>query len=138
VFNDNFDNLTARALDPLSLAFVGDGVHTLYVRTRLAEKIACGAGALHKAAKKHVSAAGQSLAYGAVRDVLTDAESDICRRARNRHNNTVAKNADLATYKAATSFEALLGFLYLTGDDDRLNGILDKAFAVIADGLSGE
>ena len=115
----------ALALNPLALAFVGDGVCAAFVRARLVSASDKKAGALHEAAKKYVSAYGQAAAFDRIYDGLTEEERDICRRARNTHNATKAKNTDLETYKKATSLEALIGYLHLTGENTRLSEILE-------------
>ena len=78
---------------------------------------------LHRLTTKFVRASFQSLALD--RLPLNDEEKEISRRARNVHNNTTAKNASLAEYKRATSFEAVLGYLYLTGQYERLNAFFE-------------
>ena len=116
------------SLNALVLAFMGDAVHTLYVRQRLCAASDGKAGLLHKTAKKYVSAPGQAAAYDLILPQLSEAEADICRRARNHHNKTAAKNTDLATYKKATAFEALIGYHYLSGNETRLNELLEMSF----------
>jgi ribonuclease-3 family protein len=116
----------AVALNPLALAFVGDGVCTLYVRARLVAASDKKAGALHEIAKKYVSAYGQAAAFDRIWDALSGEEQDLCRRARNTHNATRAKNTDLETYKKATALEALVGYYYLIGNEGRLAQILSE------------
>lgn len=118
----------ARQLSPLVMAFVGDGVFTLYVRSRLAENSRAKAGTLHKRASKFVSAAYQAFVMDALAPELTEEEEGVARRAKNAHNNTVAKNATVIDYKRATAFEAVLGYLSLSGQRERLGYILDKAY----------
>ena len=111
--------LDAKNENPLSLAFVGDSVWTMFVRDFFCKKTDFKNNNLHRLTTKFVRASFQSQALD--RLPLNDEEKDISRRARNVHNNTMAKNATLADYKKATSFEAVLGYLYLTGQYDRLN-----------------
>ena len=118
----------ARQLSPLVMAFVGDGVFTLFVRSRLAEESRGKAGSLHKTASRYISAAFQAYVMDALSGELTEEETDIARRARNAHNNTVAKNATVLDYKKATAFEAVLGYLSLSRQTDRLDYILQKAY----------
>ena len=115
--------LDAKNENPLSLAFVGDGVWTLFVRDYFCKKTDFKNSNLHRLTTKFVRASFQSLALD--RLPLNDEEKDISRRARNVHNNTTAKNASLAEYKRATSFEAVLGYLYLTGQYERLNAFFE-------------
>ena len=111
--------LDAKNENPLSLAFVGDSVWTMFVRDFFCKKTDFKNNNLHRLTTKFVRASFQSQALD--RLPLNDEEKDISRRARNVHNNTMAKNDTLADYKKATSFEAVLGYLYLTGQYERLN-----------------
>jgi len=107
-------------LSPIRLAYVGDAVYDLLVRTALV--FAGGkAGAMHKDAVQRVNAAAQARALGLVQGMLTEAEADIVRRGRNAHAHHAApRRVGAAEYAQATGLEALLGFLYLTGRTDRL------------------
>ena len=105
-------NLAVEEIPLLSLAFLGDAVHTLIVRKSILEfglqKIAN----LHKTAAKLCSANGQSQMLDHVLPQLSDIEADIVRRARNQKTHKPPKSCDLETYKKATSFECLLGWLW--------------------------
>jgi len=114
-----------KELSPIVLAFVGDGVHTLYVRDRVVKNSNLLVNSCHKLSSKHCNAKAQAGKLDVIKDILTEEEQDIVRRARNAKVNNIAKNADLETYKKATSFEALVGYLYLKGDYKRLKQILD-------------
>ena len=129
MFKFDFTAAKVDSLNVLVLAFIGDAAHTLFIRTRLCGASDGKAGALHSRAKKYVSAKGQAAALDTVAPMLTEEEADICRRARNHHNKTAAKNADLATYKKATAFEALLGYHYLLGNENRFNELIEKSLA---------
>lgn len=109
------------------LAYVGDTVFELHTRTRA---IGSGAGSIqeiHQATVSHVRAGAQASAMRALSDQLTAGEQDLVRRARNAHQGTVAKHASLADYRMSTSFECLLGYLYLSGDTERLEFIMSEA-----------
>jgi len=110
----------AMMLSPIRLAYVGDAIYDLLVRTALVfggGKV----GAMHRDAVRSVNAAAQAAALRQVLNMLTETEKDIVRRGRNAHARHAApKRADPADYSQATGFEALLGFLYLTGRVDRL------------------
>ena len=121
----------ANQLNPLSLAFVGDAVFTLFIRTRLAVEHDNKAGALHSMANKYVKAVAQSKIYDELSILFTQREQDIARRARNHHNTTKAKNASLADYKKATAFEAVLGYLTLTEQKERSEEFMNKAIEII-------
>ena len=110
----------ARMLNPLQLAYIGDGVWELLVRSRL---IYMGRSArhIHKDAVACVNARAQAEAFRRVEAMLTEDEADVARRGRNAHAHHAApKNQDAADYRAATALEALIGYLYLTGQEERL------------------
>ena len=110
----------ARMLNPLQLAYIGDGVWELLVRSRIIYK-GRSARHVHKDAVACVNAHAQSEAFRRIEAMLTEAEADIARRGRNAHAHHAApKNQDAADYRAATALEALIGYLYLTGQEDRL------------------
>ena len=114
----------ARELNPLVLAFVGDGVQTLYVRTRLALESHAKAGVLHTQAAAVVNAGAQARSAEELLPYFTEEEAGIYRRARNNHSAHRAKNADEGDYHKASGLEAVIGFLYLIGRDERLEYIL--------------
>ena len=110
----------AKQINPIVLAFVGDAVYTLCVRTRLALSSGEKTGALNRRASERVSAHGQSEALARILPMLTEEESEIYRRGRNAKKPTKSKNATVAEYVRSTGFEALLGYLYLTGQTERI------------------
>lgn len=123
-----------RAADfsPLALAYLGDGVYELYVRERiLRENENLPAYALHKSAVHYVSASAQSASMHAVEPMLDERETAVYKRGRNAKSPTVPKNADVGDYRRATGFEALLGFLYLEGEEERLSEIMNAAFETV-------
>jgi len=118
------DKCVAKAYNPIVLAYVGDAVHSLYVRHSLVLKSDAKAGDLHQKASKTVSAVSQSKLADLVYPHLTEEEADVFRRARNSHTHSSAKNADIIDYKKASGLEAVFGYLYLTGQEDRLFKLL--------------
>ena len=110
----------AKQINPIVLAFVGDAVYTLCVRTRLALSSGEKTGALNRRASERVSAHGQSEALARILPMLTEEEAEIYRRGRNAKKPTKSKNATVAEYVRSTGFEALLGYLYLTGQAERI------------------
>ena len=110
----------AKQINPIVLAFVGDAVYTLCVRTRLALSSGEKTGALNRRASERVSAHGQSEALARILPMLTEEEAEIYRRGRNAKKPTKSKNATVAEYVRSTGFEALLGYLYLTGQAQRI------------------
>ena len=111
-----------RELNPLQLAYVGDTLHDLYVRSMLVAK-KMSVGAMHRQAVKMVSAAAQAA-------MLTAIEDDMTRRGRNAQAKHAApKHADPADYAHATGLEALWGYLYVTGQTQRLDELITLAIA---------
>ncbi len=104
---------------PLALAYLGDAVYELFVRTYLLKDLNMPVQKLHKAAIGMVNAKAQSDLYQKIKDILTEEETAVYKRGRNT-NSHPPKNADLIDYKSATGIEALIGYLYLKGDSDRI------------------
>ncbi len=109
-----------RAYSPLTLAYVGDAVYEVVIRTVIAERANRAANELHKRAVKFVQAGAQAAMITALQEILTEDELAVFKRGRNAKSNTSAKNASIMDYRKATGFEALIGFLYLTDDMDRV------------------
>ncbi|MBE6776219.1 MAG: ribonuclease III [Ruminococcaceae bacterium] len=110
-------------LSPLNLAFIGDTVFDLFVRERLVCEANRPVSKLHNKAASMVKASAQAEAVEKIRDRLTEQEQSIIRRGRNAHVNHKAKNMSEADYHLATGLEALIGYLYLKGETERLNEI---------------
>ena len=117
----------ARTLAPLTLAFVGDTVYDLYVRTMLCGTLDAPPQKMHLAASGLVCAAAQAQAAARLLPLLTEDETAVFKRGRNAHCGTVPKNARVADYHAATGLEALVGYLFLSGNDARLNELMELA-----------
>ena len=113
-------------LSPLALAFVGDAVHNLYVRTRLAQT-GGKARDMHLDTCEQVRAQAQAKAALELMPQLSTEEKRVYLRGRNAKSANVPKHAEVGEYRSATGFEALLGFLYLTARRDRLYELLDAA-----------
>lgn len=110
----------ARIIDPVVLAFLGDAVYTLLVREKLVLGNEGKTGELNRLASSLVSAHGQSDLLERVLPLLTEEEAAIYRRGRNAKKPTKSKNASVLDYVRSTGFEALVGYLYLTGRTDRI------------------
>ncbi|MCX7710310.1 MAG: Mini-ribonuclease 3 [Clostridia bacterium] len=127
----DFDVKNIHLFSPLVLAYVGDAVYEVYVRTLLV----CGESApvhkLHKRSISFVKAKSQSDILHRIMESLDHEEQEIVRRGRNAKSGTIPKNADVTEYKHATAFETLIGYLYLKKDFDRLMQILKMAVADI-------
>lgn len=116
-----------REMNPLQMAYIGDTIHDLYVRSML---IAQGAsvGAMHRQAVRMVSAFAQARMLEAIEQELAPEEADITRRGRNAQAKHAApKHADPADYAHATGLEALWGYLYVTGQTQRLEELISMA-----------
>lgn len=112
--------------NPLSLAFVGDTVWDLLIRQHLLMSQAH-VNALHKQAIAQVNAGAQALAAAALEPLLTPEEADVFRRGQNAHaRHNAPKNQDPVAYSRATALEALLGYLYLTGQEERILTLFDS------------
>ena len=111
-------------MNSLVLAFLGDSVHTLFIREHFINQSVT-AGSLHRLCSSYCKASAQSEALKKLEPILTEEEKDVVRKARNAKTHDAPKNSSLVEYKRATSFEALVGYLYLT-DKARLAEILNK------------
>lgn len=109
-----------RSYSPLTLAYIGDGVYELVVRTILVKNGNYPVNRIHKKASSLVKASAQSEIMGKIEDQLTEEEHAVYRRGRNAHSPTMAKHATMADYRRATGFEALMGYLYLREEYTRM------------------
>lgn len=116
---------TARQLSPVTLAFVGDAVYSLYVREKVVTGRDLKPNDLQKLTAAAVSAHGQSGLLEKIEGAFTQEESEIYHRGRNAKKATKSKNASVAEYNRSTGFEAVLGYLYLTGDTGRIVQLLE-------------
>lgn len=114
-------------LPPLVLAYVGDAVHDLEVRARLVEAGVADPETLHRLVVAHVRAAAQARSWQGVRDSLTAEEAAVARRGRNAKTGRSPRGTTSQEYHDSTAFEALLGFLYLSGRTERLKEIMALA-----------
>ncbi len=122
---DKLDEKTARLLSPVTLAFIGDAVYSLYVREKLVFIKDDKGATLNKKTADVVRASAQADFIEKIFHLLTEEEINVYKRARNTKKGTRAKNASVAEYNKATGFEALIGYLYLTGNIARLNFLLN-------------
>ncbi len=117
-----------RTYSPLTLAFLGDCVYDIIIRTVVVERGNRAPQGLHKKKSFLVNAKTQKELIESIQDLLTSEEEDIYRRGRNAKSYTTAKNASVGDYRKATGFEALIGYLYL---DDKM----DRVFFLVKEGL---
>ena len=116
---------------PLTLAYIGDAVYDLIIRTVVVERANRSPKELHKATVKYVNAATQARMIAALEPELTEEETAAFHRGRNAKSGTSAKNASIVDYRKATGFEAVMGYLYLQGDLDRAVMLIKKALDTI-------
>lgn len=113
-----------REQSPLSLAFVGDAVYSLYIREYFVKTKRYNINTLNKMTVQYVSAHGQFMALELIKDMLTEEEAGFAKRGQNTSKASVAKHASVAEYRASTGFECLLGYLELTGQRERIEHIV--------------
>lgn len=116
---------TARQLSPVTLAFVGDAVYSLYVRGREVERSDDKLNELQKRTTAVVSAKGQSELLKVIEEKFTEREKEIYHRGRNAKKSTKSKNASAVDYARSTGLEAVLGYLYLTGKYERISELIE-------------
>ncbi|MGN0450519.1 MAG: Mini-ribonuclease 3 [Acutalibacteraceae bacterium] len=116
-------------LSPSVLAFVGDAVYGLYVRTALADT-SRPSGELHKMSAQVVNAAAQARAFAVIEPMLTEKELSVFKRGRNFHTSSTPKNATNGDYHTATGLECLFGWLYLSGNKTRADELFAKIWEV--------
>ena len=105
---------------PLALAYMGDAVYEVLIRTRVMNRGSTQVNKMHKKSASLVKAEAQARMIQALQEELTEEETAVYKRGRNAHSASSAKNASIRDYRMATGFEALVGYLYLTGQYERL------------------
>jgi len=127
-------------MSPPVLAYMGDSIHNLYIRCFLVSKHPSNVNKYHKLSINYVSAHSQSEVLHKIHENLTEKEQYIIKRGRNAKSGSIPKNADITEYKHATGFETLIGYLFYSGDINRLLEILkmsaDSSFALAQDAKS--
>lgn len=111
---------------PLTLAYIGDGIYEIVVRTVIVDEANRQVNKIHKVASNLVKAETQAKMIHLIMDDLTEEEVRIYKRGRNAKAVTRAKNASMSDYRTATGFEALMGWLYLTGQSERMMQLIKK------------
>ena len=127
----------AKQMNPVTLAFLGDAVYSLYVRERMVRK-GGKPSEFQRAASKVVSARGQSAFLENVLPLFSQEEEESYRRGRNAKKATKSKHATAAEYNRSTGFEAVLGYLYLTGNEERLYFLLAQTDEALLQGQAAE
>ena len=117
-----------RQYSPLTLAYIGDGIYDIVIRTMVLSHGNAPVNKLHKISSSFVKAKSQMEMFHAIEDVLTEEEMGVYKRGRNAKSYTSAKNATITEYRSATGFEALLGYLYLMNRFDRIIELVKYGF----------
>lgn len=113
-----------RTYSPLTLAYIGDGVYEMVIRTILVKRGNCPVNQLHRQASSLVKASAQSAMMEVIEPMLNEEEHSVYKRGRNAHSATMAKHATMGDYRRATGFEALMGYLYLKEDFERITQLV--------------
>ena len=124
-FGEKIDKNRAKNMSPIVLAFIGDAVYSLYVREKTALSVDAKSGKLSMMSGETVSAKAQAKFVDEHIEKFTEEEADIFRRARNAKKPSRAKHSTVNEYNKSTGLEAVFGYLYLIGDMDRLNYLLN-------------
>jgi len=131
LLKEKFNNNDVRQINPLVLAYIGDAIYEVFIRTYLVRKnTEMSVHKLHKECIKFVKAHAQSEFIKKLEDKLTDEEMYFFKRGRNSKSATTPKNADIQEYRFATGFEALIGFLYLTNQTERMEYLLNNIIQI--------
>jgi ribonuclease-3 family protein len=136
---DYQEKIDAKQLNSLALAYMGDAVYEEYVRRHLLQSGKVKPHQLHREGTKYVSAKAQCQVLFQMLDeqLLTEEEYAVVMRGRNAKSGTVPKNTDVQTYRYSTAFEALMGYLYLSAENERLEELILKAFTFVEEKKGG-
>ena len=129
-----------KELNSLALAYLGDSIYEVYVRTHLLHNGNVRPNQLHKEATFYVSAKSQSaiIHHFLEMDLLSEEELAVVRRGRNAKSGSVPKNTDVQTYRYSTAFEALIGYLHLSNQTERMESLIWKAFEFVNEKKGGK
>lgn len=126
------DSIQIKTISPLVLAYMGDAIYESYIRDHLIYKNPhMKVNDLHKRTTKYVRAKSQANIISKLEQDLSEEEMNIFKRGRNQKSHTVPKNADILDYRHATGFEAVIGYLHLINDIERLKYIINKSIEIV-------
>lgn len=120
--------LNPKEYSPLALAYIGDSIYDLFVRTMILSKGNRHVTQMHRDSVHFVKAHSQAVSAYEIESILTEDEMRVLKWGRNAKSNTTPKNADVTDYRMATGFETLIGYLYLNGENERLAHLMHKAY----------
>ena len=129
----NIEDKDIKTISPLVLAYIGDSVYDLIIKSILVARGNVPVNKLHKRASELVKANAQVNMYDAVKDMLTQEEEGVFRRGRNAKSYTTAKDATKIDYRMATGYEALMGYLYMQGKVDRIYELVSIGLKEVED-----
>lgn len=129
----NNGDVDIRTYSPLALAYMGDSIFDICVRTYILKQANTTPNKLHNKAKNYVNATSQSKMYKYIIEKVSEEECSVLKRGRNANSNSFAKNSTIADYKNATGLEALFGYLYLKGDNKRILEIFKMCLECLED-----
>lgn len=127
----HMEHVDIRRYSPLALAYIGDGIYDLIIRSIVVGKGNTHANELHKQTSSLVKAQAQSQMIEVLKPQLTEKEMAVYKRGRNAKSPTMAKNATMSDYRRATGFEALMGYLYLQDQFERMLELIEEALKAV-------
>lgn len=127
------EQLNPKDYSPLALAYIGDSIYDLFVRTKVLSRGNRHVTQMHRDSVHFVKAHSQAMSAHAIESILTEEELRVLKWGRNAKSNTSPKNADITDYRMATGLETLIGYLYLIGNIERLTELMEKAYEAVAE-----
>lgn len=127
------EQLNPKDYSPLALAYIGDSIYDLFVRTMVLQKGNRHVTQMHRDSVHFVKAHSQAVSAHKIESILSEEELRVLKWGRNAKSNTTPKNADITDYRMATGFETLIGYLYLGGETERLTQLMQKAYEAAAE-----
>ena len=118
---------------PLVLAYIGDAVYELFIRSKLIGAANAQPSQLHKESTYFVCAESQFNAFHVIENMLSEEEMSVLKRGRNAKSQTTPKNADVTHYRYATGIEALIGYLYIKGEKERIDELMEAIYKALCD-----
>ena len=122
----------AKTYSPLALAYIGDGVYEMFIRTYVMNRGNRPVNKMHKASRELVRASSQAKLYFIIEGMLTEEEEAVLRRGRNAKSVSIPKNGNVTEYRHATGLEALIGYLYIEGKIERIKELIDTGLSQLS------
>lgn len=125
------NEIEIRSINPLVLAYIGDALYEIYIRNYIVHKYEGKVHDFHRIATRFVKASGQAKIVHVLENEFSEEEWKIIKKGRNQKSATIPKNASISDYRYATGFECLLGYLYLKGEEERIDEIIARAIEIV-------